>query len=99
MVDSSDNKSFDRDEAGDAELTGAEAGRDDAKHSDSQTMTFIDTTQSVLWAMLGVQSKRNASRDFSKGKFVHFVIIGLGFTLVFIFTLVSIIRYVLGDAV
>jgi len=65
--------------------------------SSPETMTFLQTAQSVLWAMLGVQSKRNASRDFGKGKLSHFIILGLFFTLIFIFTLVSIIGYVLGD--
>lgn len=61
-------------------------------------MTLLQTTQSVLWAMLGVQSKRNARRDFSKGKFAHFVIIGIGFALVFILTLVSLIQLVLPES-
>jgi hypothetical protein len=65
--------------------------------SDLESMTFLQTAQSVLWAMLGVQSKRNASRDFGKGKLSHFIILGLFFTLIFIFTLVSIIGYVIGD--
>ena len=63
------------------------------------SMTLLQTTQSVLWAMLGVQSKKNARRDFSKGKFSHFVIIGVVFALVFIFTLVSIIRVVIPDSI
>jgi len=64
---------------------------------ESPEMTLLQTTQSVLWAMLGVQSQRNAKRDFSKGKFSHFVIIGLVFTGFFVLTLVSIIRWVLAD--
>jgi len=62
-------------------------------------MTLLQTTQSVLWAMLGVQSKRNARRDFSNGKFSHFVIIGVVFTLLFIFALVSIIQTVIPESV
>ena len=67
------------------------------RHESNESMSFLQTTQSVLWAMLGVQSKRNARRDFSKGKLSHFVIIGIGFTLIFILTLVSVIRMVIPE--
>lgn len=76
---------------------------DEAQRSEvdaSQTppkMTLMQTAQSVLWAMLGVQSKRNARRDFSQGKLSHFVVIGLVFTLLFILTLVSVIQLVIPD--
>lgn len=63
-----------------------------------QEMTLWQTTQSVLWAMLGVQSKKNARRDFSKGKFSHFLIIGVVFALVFILTIVSVVRVILSSA-
>ncbi|MCX4024785.1 DUF2970 domain-containing protein [Endozoicomonas sp. SM1973] len=45
---------------------------------------LLATIQSVLAAAFGVQSQKNRERDFKSGKFSHFVIAGLIFTLVFI---------------
>lgn len=75
-------------------VTGAKPGLSD---SGAGEMTLLETTQSVLWAILGVQSKRNASRDFKKGKFSHFLIIGLAFAALFVFTLVGLISVILGQ--
>lgn len=59
--------------------------------------TLLQTSQSVLWAMLGVQNKRNAKRDFSQGKVSHFVFLGLLFALFFVLGLVLIVRSVLPE--
>ncbi|MDE1461066.1 DUF2970 domain-containing protein [Spartinivicinus poritis] len=45
---------------------------------------LLATIQSVLAAAFGVQSQKNRERDFKSGKFSHFVIAGLIFTLIFI---------------
>ncbi len=55
------------------------------------------TFQSVLWAMLGVQSKKNASRDFSKGKASHFIVIGLLLAFGFVMTLIFVVSLVLDS--
>lgn len=81
----------------DSQLTESDSGRA-AQDRAAEQMTLLQTTQSVLWAMLGVQSKKNARRDFSQGKFRHFVIIGIGFALVFILTLVSLISLLLPES-
>jgi len=60
-------------------------------------MSLLETAQSVLWAMLGVQNKKNANRDFSRGKPSHFIIIGLLFAGVFVLTLVTIVKSILGQ--
>ena len=39
---------------------------------------------SVLAAALGVQSGKNRARDFSHGKPSHFIILGVGFTVLFV---------------
>lgn len=50
---------------------------------------------SVLAAALGVQSNRNRERDFAHDKPWHFIVLGIGFTLVFVLGLLLIARLVL----
>ena len=47
-------------------------------------LTLKEMLQSVLSAALGVQSGKNRSRDFSRGKPSHFIILGVLFTMVFV---------------
>lgn len=54
-----------------------------------------DTIKSVAAALLGVQSNKNRQRDFTAGKFSHFVIIGLIFVVLFILTLMTIVSIVI----
>lgn len=55
-----------------------------------------NTIKSVASAFLGVQSNKNREKDFTEGKFSHFVIIGLLGVILFIGTLVVIVSLVLG---
>ncbi|MCH8106273.1 MAG: DUF2970 domain-containing protein [Proteobacteria bacterium] len=50
---------------------------------------------STLSAFIGVQSNANRERDFKYGKISHFILIGLLFGLVFICTLVLVVRIVM----
>ncbi|KZX72066.1 hypothetical protein A3715_13700 [Oleiphilus sp. HI0009] len=62
-------------------------------------MTLWQTTQSVLYAMLGVQKSKNAKRDFSKGKASHFIIIGILFGVSFVIALALLVRFILNQVV
>jgi len=63
-----------------------------------QPLSFLELLQSVAAAMLGVQSDKARQRDFSRGKPLHFVIIGLAATLVFVLAVVGIVQLVLRFA-
>ncbi len=65
--------------------------------ADEVSMSLLQTLQSVLWAMLGVQKKRNANRDFTKGKASHFIIIGILFGAVFVITLIVLVKLILAS--
>lgn len=56
---------------------------------------FWQMLQSVLAAAFGVQSNRNRERDFAHDKPWHFIVLGAGFTLVFVLGLLLIARLVL----
>lgn len=51
---------------------------------------------SVLAAAFGVQSNANRERDFSHGSAKVYIIAGVIFTVLFVFTLVMIVRLIVG---
>lgn len=56
---------------------------------------IMQVIKSVSASMFGVQSSKNRERDFTRGKPVHYIIAGLVFTLLFILTLVGVVKLVL----
>ena len=60
-----------------------------------KTLTLRQMLQSVLAGALGVQSGKNRSRDFNQGKPAHFIALGLAFTLLFILTILGVVKLVL----
>ena len=55
-------------------------------------VSLITVIQSVLWALLGVQSSSNHKRDFTKGKASYYIIIGIIMTAVFIALLLGAVQ-------
>lgn len=67
-------------------------------HKDSepqQGMSFRDTLVSVLFAALGVQSNKARERDFTQGKPSHFIMLGIGFTAVFVLVILGVVKLIL----
>ncbi len=62
---------------------------------DNKPLTLWEMLQSVLSAAFGVQSRKNRSRDFSRGKPSHFIILGVLFTAVFVLVIFGIVKLVL----
>lgn len=65
---------------------------------EKQDVGFMQVVKSVLSSMFGVQSSKNRERDFTKGKPVHYIVVGLVFTILFILTLVGVVKLVLHFA-
>lgn len=51
--------------------------------------------RSVLQAMIGVQSERNRQQDFSSGKASHFIVVGICVVLVFILSLILLVKTIM----
>ncbi len=66
--------------------------------SNKPAPSLWQVTKSVFAAFLGVQSSKNYQRDFSYGKPSQYIIIGLIGVLLFILTIVSVVRIVLSIA-
>ncbi|WP_459742860.1 DUF2970 domain-containing protein [Pseudomonas sp. 3A(2025)] len=57
--------------------------------------TLWQMLRSVAAAALGVQSNKNRQRDFNHDKPWHFIVLGVGFMLVLVLSLLLIVRLVL----
>lgn len=66
--------------------------------AESEPLTFWEMLSSTLWAFVGVQSRRNRTRDFSRGKAIHFIYFGIGFTVLFVVGMFLLVRFVLAAA-
>jgi hypothetical protein len=53
---------------------------------------------STLSAFIGIQSSKNRERDFAKGNFKAYVISGLVFTILFITSIVTLVKYLIAHA-
>lgn len=62
---------------------------------DNKPLSLREMLQSVLSAALGVQSGKNRSRDFSRGKASHFIILGVVFTALFVLIIFGVVQVVL----
>lgn len=67
----------------------------DPEHENTPRLGFGQMLKSTLSAFIGVQSNANRERDFKHGKMSQFIWMGLLFGLVFVLTLVGVVRLVL----
>jgi Protein of unknown function (DUF2970) len=66
---------------------------------DEKPLTLLEMLQSVMAAAFGVQSGKNRSRDFSRGKPSHFILLGVIFTTLFVLVLLGVVKLILHLAV
>jgi hypothetical protein len=71
------------------------ASRPAMSDDSSSSPSLWQVTQSVLAAMIGVQSGKNHERDFQRGKASQYVIIGIVFTALFVLTVAGVVKLVL----
>ena len=53
---------------------------------------------SAMAALFGVQSGKNRERDFTRGKPIHYIMVGLLVTLVFVLSVWCVVSLVLSQA-
>jgi Protein of unknown function (DUF2970) len=63
-----------------------------------QAPSFLNVLGSVMASMFGVQSSRRREADFTRGKPIHYILVGLLVTLVFILTVWGVVKLVLSLA-
>lgn len=62
---------------------------------DEKPLTLLEVAGSVLAAAFGVQTKANKQRDFTRGKPMQFIIVGVFFTAIFLATVVTLVNIIL----
>lgn len=60
--------------------------------------SLLQTAMSVLAAFFGVQNSANRERDFKHGKAMHFIVMGIVLTVIFIGTVVLAVKFALSQA-
>lgn len=60
--------------------------------------TFWSVLSSAAAALFGVQSSKNRERDFTRGKPIHYIMVGLFVTTVFVLSVWGIVKLVLSKA-
>jgi len=62
-----------------------------------KSLSFWQVLGSTIAAAVGVQSSANRERDFSQGKASHFILMGIGFTVVFVLIMVALVSFILPN--
>ena len=66
------------------------------KNDTEEKLPLTHIIVSVLAAAIGVQSKKNQEKDFSaKGSIVSYIVAGIIFTVVFVVTVIAVVKGVL----
>lgn len=68
------------------------------KTENKKKVPLLSIMSSVVAASFGVQTKKNRERDFEQGQFHHFVIGGVVFAVLFIFSIIGIVKVVMHFA-
>lgn len=68
----------------------------DSEQQDQKPLTLLEVASSCLAAAFGIQNKANKERDFSRGKPMQFVIVGVVFTVLFLTTVITIVSFITG---
>lgn len=63
-----------------------------------ETPSFLSVLGSVMASMFGVQSTRRRETDFTRGKPIHYILVGLLVTVIFILTVWGVVKLVLSLA-
>ena len=74
---------------------GDKADENPGEEQSESRLSLLQMIGSTLSAALGVQSSANRKRDFTHGKPVHFIILGIAFTALFVLAVIGVVNLVL----
>lgn len=69
----------------------------DPDREDDDGLTLLQLVGSALAAAFGVQTSRNRERDFSRGKPIQFIVIGVVLTALFVLMVAGVVSIVLSQ--
>lgn len=65
------------------------------EQTETRRVSILQVLKSVLASFFGVQSSKNREHDFKHGKPSQYIVVGLILTVIFILTVVAVVRLVL----
>ena len=66
--------------------------------ADPQPVTLFTILKSVFASFVGIQTNANRIRDFESGKFWHFFAAGVIFVVVFLLSILAIVKYLIATS-
>ncbi len=63
-----------------------------------QSPGILSVVQSVLAAMVGIQSNKKHKQDFESGSVTSYIVVGVIMVIIFVFTLIGIVNSILDNA-
>lgn len=79
-------------------MTPTERDAGDVSQSAQRKLNFPQTVKAVLWAMFGVRKRAGLKEDTARLNPVYVILTGILFGVVFVTTLVFIVRWAVGAA-
>ncbi len=70
---------------------------DPTEEEGEKPLSFLQVVGSALSAAFGVQSSKNRERDFARGKLSHFIVVGIGLTVLFVVIVIVVVKVVLSN--
>jgi len=68
------------------------------KEDEENPLTFWQVLVSSFAAAFGVQAYKNRKRDFTQGKAVHFIIVGIFLVVCFVGGMVLLVNFIVAQA-
>jgi hypothetical protein len=62
------------------------------------SLTLVQMLGSALAAAIGVQTRSTRERDFARGRAVHFIVVGVACTALFVIAMVLLVRLIISAA-
>ena len=69
---------------------------EELKQASTRRLNFFQTISAVLWSFFGVRKGRDHDRDLANLNPVHVIITGVVAGILFVLTLVNLVRVILG---
>jgi len=69
---------------------------EELKQASTRRLNFFQTISAVLWSFFGVRKGRDHDRDLANLNPVHVIITGVVAGILFVLTLVTLVRVILG---
>lgn len=69
----------------------------DLKQASKRKASFLATIKAVLWSFLGIRKKQGYEQDAAELNPVHVIIAGLIGALLFVLSLIAVVKYVVAQ--